>query len=50
MWVKRHSDRWRNHLKKTLGILLIKDVERAHLATTLDAMVTKGIRVVERLF
>jgi integrase len=43
-WVKRHRDRWNNHLKKVLGTLLIRDVGRAHLATALDAMTRKGIR------
>lgn len=43
-WVKRYEDRWRLHLKKSLGNLLAKDVTRAHLAATLDAMTRKGIK------
>lgn len=43
-WIKRHEDRWRLHLKKTLGNILARDVTRAHLATALDAMTRKGIR------
>ncbi|HEX4045965.1 MAG TPA: integrase arm-type DNA-binding domain-containing protein, partial [Gammaproteobacteria bacterium] len=43
-WIKRHEDRWRLHLKKTLGNLFAKDVTRAHLAATLDAMSRKGIK------
>ncbi len=43
-WIKRHEDRWRLHLKTTLGNILARDITRAHLATTLDAMTRKGIR------
>lgn len=43
-WIKRHEDRWRLHLKKTLGNLLVRDVTRSHLAATLDAMTRKGIK------
>ncbi len=43
-WIKRHEDRWRLHLKKTLGNILARDVTRVHLATALDAMTRKGIR------
>jgi len=43
-WIKRHEDRWRLHLKKTLGNLFAKDVTRAHLAAALDAMSRKGIK------
>lgn len=44
IWAKRHADRWRTHLKKPLGILLVRDVSRAHLAAALDAMARKGIK------
>jgi integrase len=43
-WVKRHQDRWRLHLEKSLGGILAKDVTRAHLAAALDMMMRKGIR------
>jgi integrase len=43
-WIKRHEDRWRLHLKTTLGSILARDITRAHLATALDAMSRKGIR------
>jgi integrase len=43
-WIKRHEDRWRLHLKTTLGSILARDVTRVHLATALDAMTRKGIR------
>ena len=43
-WIKRHEDRWRLHLKTTLGNILARDITRAHLATALDAMTRKGIR------
>lgn len=43
-WLKRHEDRWRLHLKTILGNILARDITRAHLATTLDAMTRKGIR------
>lgn len=44
IWAKRHGVRWHNHLKKPLGMLLVKDVGRAHLAAALDAMIRKGIK------
>ena len=43
-WIKRHEDRWRLHLKTTLGNILARDITRAHLATALDAMIRKGIK------
>jgi len=43
-WIKRHEDRWRLHLKKTLGNLFAKDVTHAHLAAALDSMSRKGIK------
>ena len=43
-WLKRHEDRWRLHLKGILGNILAQDINRAHLATALDAMTRKGIR------
>lgn len=43
-WIKRHEDRWRLHLRKSLSVLFAKDVNRAHLAHVLDAMTRKGIR------
>ncbi len=43
-WIKRHEDRWRLHLKKPLGVILAKDIHRAHLAQALDIMVRKGTR------
>lgn len=43
-WIKRHEDRWRLHLKKSLGNILARDITRAHLATALDAMTRKGIK------
>lgn len=43
-WIKRHEDRWRLHLKTTLGNILARDITRSHLATALDAMTRKGIR------
>jgi integrase len=42
--VKRHRNRWNNYLKKALSALLVKDVGRSHLATTLDTMTRKGIK------
>jgi integrase len=44
IWLKRHEDRWRLHLKTILGNILARDITRAHLATALDAMTRKGIR------
>ncbi len=44
IWIKRHEDRWRLHLKKNLENLFVKDVTRGHLASALDAMARKGIR------
>ena len=43
-WIKRHEDRWRIHLKASLGNIFIRDITRAHLAGTLDEMTRKGIR------
>ena len=43
-WIKRHEDRWRLHLKTTLGNIFARDITCAHLATALDAMTRKGIR------
>lgn len=43
-WIKRHEDRWRLHLKKTLANLFAKDVTRRHLASVLDEMARKGIK------
>ncbi len=44
LWAKRHEDRWRLHLKKPLSNILVRDVNRAHLANALDAMTRKGTR------
>lgn len=44
VWVKRHQDRWRLHLKNPLGNLLARDVVRGHLAAALDSMTRKGIK------
>ncbi len=44
VWIKRHENRWNNHLKKNLGVMLVRDVGRAHLAAALDTMTRKGIR------
>lgn len=43
-WVKRHENRWDLHLKKPLGSLLAKDINRSHLAAALEAMTRKGVR------
>ena len=43
-WIKRHEDRWRLHLKTTLGNIIARDITRAHLATALDTMTCKGIK------
>ncbi|MCS5708636.1 tyrosine-type recombinase/integrase [Candidatus Berkiella cookevillensis] len=43
-WIKQHEDRWRLHLKNTLGAILAKNIHRAHLAQALDAMVRRGTR------
>jgi len=43
-WIKRHEDRWRLHLKKSLGNILARDIMRVHLSTALDAMTRKGIK------
>lgn len=43
-WIKRHEDRWRLHLKNSLGNILARDISRAHLANALDTMTRKGIR------
>jgi hypothetical protein len=44
LWAKYHEDRWRLHLKKPVGSILVKEIPRAYLATALDAMTLKGIR------
>jgi hypothetical protein len=44
LWMKKHQDRWRLHLKKSLGPILAKDVTRAHLSRPLDAMTRQGIK------
>jgi integrase len=44
IWGKRHENRWNIHLKNALGKLLVKDVDRAHLAAALDVMARKGIK------
>lgn len=44
VWIKRHEDRWRLHLKVCLGNILARDITRAHLSSALDAMVRKGIK------
>jgi integrase len=44
IWIKRHQDRWRLHLKIPLGNLLARDVVRGHLAVALDAMTRKGVK------
>lgn len=43
-WIKRHEDRWKLHLKNSLGNILARDITREHLAKALDAMMRKGIR------
>jgi hypothetical protein len=43
-WIKRHEDRWRLHLKKHLGAILARDLNRAHLSNSLDTMTRKGIK------
>lgn len=43
-WIKRHEDRWKLHLKNSLGNILARDITRAHLANALDTMTRKGIR------
>ena len=43
-WIKRHQNRWKIHLKSSLGNLLAKDITRAHLATPLDEMTRKKIK------
>lgn len=43
-WSKRHKNRWDLHLKSVLGMLLVKEVNRSHLAAALDVMTKKGIK------
>jgi hypothetical protein len=33
VWIKRHEDRWRLHLKAGLGNILARDITRAHLSS-----------------
>lgn len=44
LWAKRHEDRWNLHLKKALGNLLVKDVNRFHLSVVLEKMTLSGIQ------
>ncbi|KTD00852.1 tyrosine-type recombinase/integrase [Fluoribacter gormanii] len=44
LWAKRHEDRWALHLKKALGNLLVKDVNRYHLSAVLEKMTLSGIK------
>src|SRR3990167_1786626 len=43
-WLKAHEGRWKNHFKDALGNILARDITQEHLAKTLDAMSSKGIR------
>src|SRR5436189_229414 len=43
-WAKRHENRWRLHLKKSLGHLLAKDLTRFHLTAVLEKMAVSGIK------
>lgn len=43
-WIKRHEDRWRVHLQKSLSNIFARDVNRAHLAHALDTMTRNGTR------
>ena len=43
-WNKKHENRWNRHLKDVLGMMLVKDVSRSHLAKALDLMSRKGIK------
>ena len=44
LWAKRHEERWCLHLKKALGNLLVKDVNRFHLSAVLERMTLRGIK------
>lgn len=44
LWAKRHENRWSLHLKKALGNLLVKDVNRFHLSVVLEKMTLSGIK------
>ncbi|RUR15179.1 site-specific integrase [Legionella sp. km535] len=44
LWAKRHEERWSLHLKKNLGNLLVKDVNRFHLTVVLEKMSLSGIK------
>lgn len=43
-WNKKHENRWDRHLKDVLGMILVKDISRAHFAKALDLMSKKGIK------
>lgn len=43
-WARRHENRWRLHLKKSLGNLLAKDLTRFHLTAVLEKMAVDGIK------
>ena len=43
-WNKKHENRWDRHLKDVLGMILVKDISRAHFARALDLMSKKGIK------
>lgn len=43
-WSKKQENRWKLHLKKSLGDILVKDITRAHLAATLETMARRGAR------
>lgn len=43
-WNKKHENRWDRHLKDVLGMILVKDINRAHFARALDLMSKKGIK------
>jgi integrase len=42
--IKAHEGRWNLHLKDNLGNIFAKDITRAHLASTLEAMTRKKIK------
>jgi integrase len=44
LWIKRHQDRWRRHLSKPLGGILVRAINRSHLAGALEAMTRNGTR------
>jgi integrase len=41
---ERHEERWRPHLAKPLGNILVRELTRAHLAAALEKMSRKGSR------